>query len=82
VKDKDISKVLGILPKSAAYYFCQPAIPRAKAVNELQAEASIFGLKGNAFQTVKEAYEAALNKAAPGDLIFIGGSTFVVAEVL
>jgi dihydrofolate synthase/folylpolyglutamate synthase len=82
VKDKDISKVLGILPKSAAYYFCQPAIPRAKPVDELQAEASLFGLNGNAYQTVKEAYEAALNKAAPGDLIFIGGSTFVVAEVL
>jgi dihydrofolate synthase/folylpolyglutamate synthase len=82
VKDKDISKVLSLLPTSAQYYFCQPAIPRAKAVNELQAEANLFGLKGNAYQTVKEAYEAALNKAAPGDLIFIGGSTFVVAEVL
>lgn len=82
VKDKDISKVLSMLPKTAAYYFCQPAIPRAKPMNELQAEASLFGLKGNAYQTVKEAYEAALNKAAPGDLIFIGGSTFVVAEVL
>jgi len=82
VKDKDISKVLSMLPTSAQYYFCQPAIPRAKPVNELEPEASLFGLNGNAYQTVKEAYEAALNKAAPGDLIFIGGSTFVVAEVL
>ncbi len=82
VKDKDISKVLGMLPKSAAYYFCQPAIPRAKVVNELLSEATVLGLKGNPYPSVREAYQAALNKAASGDLIFIGGSTFVVAEVL
>lgn len=82
VKDKDISKVLSMLPKSAAYYFCQPAIPRAKAVNELLSEATVLGLKGNPYTSVREAYQAALKKAAPGDLIFIGGSTFVVAEVL
>ncbi|MEY3678043.1 MAG: hypothetical protein RI924_184 [Bacteroidota bacterium] len=82
VQDKEIGKVLGMLPKSATYYFCQPAIPRAKAANELRSEATIFGLKGNVYPTVVQAYQTALNKAAAGDLIFIGGSTFVVAEVI
>lgn len=82
VQDKEISKVLGMLPKSATYYFCQPAIPRAKAANELRSEATIFGLKGNVYPTVVQAYQTALNKSAAGDLIFIGGSTFVVAEVI
>lgn len=82
VKDKDISKVLSMLPKTASYYFCQPDIPRAKSYVELQAEAAAFGLKGEAFESVQAAYQSALNKAAAGDLIFIGGSTFVVAEIL
>ena len=82
VKDKDISKVLGMLPKTATFYFCQPDIPRAKPATELQTEAGAFGLEGEAFESVQEAYQKALNSAAAGDLIFVGGSTFVVAEVL
>jgi dihydrofolate synthase/folylpolyglutamate synthase len=82
VKDKDISKVLSLLPEQAEYYFCNAAIPRALPANELKEQAKAFDLKGNAYQTVAEALEAAKNNAGTNDLIFIGGSTFVVAEVL
>lgn len=82
VKDKDISKILRLLPKVAQYYFCQPDIERAKPVAELAQEAQAIGLSGKSFTSVKEAYQAALKQAAPNDLIFIGGSTFVVAEVV
>lgn len=82
VKDKDISKVLQLLPKTGTYYFCQPDIPRAKPLNELEEEAKRYGLSGSAYPSVKEALEAAKKQAATDDLIFVGGSTFVVAEVI
>lgn len=82
VKDKDISKVLSMLPQNATYYFCNAAIPRALPAAELREQAIPFGLKGNAYASVKEAWAAAREKATPDDLIFIGGSTFVVAEVV
>lgn len=82
VKDKDISKILALLPKKADYYFCQPDIPRAKSANELQIESNSFGLHGNFYNSVQSALEAAKNKASIDDLIFVGGSTFVVAEVV
>ncbi|MFM6975479.1 MAG: bifunctional folylpolyglutamate synthase/dihydrofolate synthase [Sphingobacteriaceae bacterium] len=82
VKDKDITKILSLLPKEAHYYFCQPDIPRAKPVRELTNEAAALGLSGESHSSVKQAYETALNKATSNDLIFIGGSTFVVAEVV
>ena len=82
VKDKDSSKILSLLPRNAHYYFCQPDIPRAKRAEELAREAAEFGLRGETFTKVQEAYQAALKQATPNDLVFIGGSTFVVAEVI
>lgn len=82
VKDKDISKILGLLPKDAQYYFCQPDIPRAKSAVELHTEAMEFNLNGNYFESVQQALNAAKGNAAEDDLIFIGGSTFVVAEIV
>ena len=82
VKDKDISKILQLLPKDAAYYFCQPDIPRAKEAQSLLEEAKAAGLSGNAYASVRKALDAARLNAAPDDLIFVGGSTFVVAEVV
>lgn len=82
VKDKDISGVLAILPKNAIYYFCQPDLERALAVVELSAQAQQFGLKGKTFKSVAEALQNAKKMAGTKDLIFVGGSTFVVAEII
>lgn len=82
VKDKDRNPVLELLPKDALYYFCQPNLPRALNANDLKEEGETLGLLGEAYTSVHGAYEAAKNKAKIDDLIFIGGSTFVVAEVL
>ncbi len=82
VKDKDISKVLAILPRDATYYFCRADIPRALDEKELQAQAINFHLKGKTYPSVSGAFHAAQMAADPTDMIFIGGSTFVVAEVL
>ncbi len=82
VKDKDISKILSLLPQEAIYYFTQPNIERAKPVEDLAAEAAAFNLKGNIFFSVQEALKAAKTAAKSQDFIFIGGSTFVVAEVV
>lgn len=82
VKDKDITKILALLPKEATYYFCQPNIPRGKPAEELAQEAQQYKLIGQAYASVAEAYQQALNHAQPNDLVFVGGSTFVVAEVL
>lgn len=82
VNDKDVSEILNILPKNAAYYFCKASIPRSLSETELQEKASKHGLKGEAFNNVASAYKAAKNNADKDDLIFIGGSTFVVADFL
>ncbi|MFA5780702.1 MAG: folylpolyglutamate synthase/dihydrofolate synthase family protein [Bacteroidales bacterium] len=82
VNDKDVNPILEMLPKDAAYYFCKASIPRALDETILAKEAALFNLSGNTFSTVKEAYAAAQAMAEQDDLIFIGGSTFVVAEVL
>ena len=82
VKDKDISKIMEMLPKEATYYFCQPDIPRAKEVEALRTEAQAAGLHGQAYPNIKLALESAKNSAGIHDLIFVGGSTFVVAEVV
>ncbi|MXV16285.1 bifunctional folylpolyglutamate synthase/dihydrofolate synthase [Hufsiella ginkgonis] len=82
VKDKDISAMLSLLPKEGRYYFCQPAIERGKPAEELAGEAGAFGLTGDIYPTVREALEAARKNASAADLVFIGGSTFVVAEVI
>lgn len=82
VKDKDIAKILALLPKEASYYFCAPDMPRAKLASELKEEAHKFGLIGNEYESVKSALQAAEKNASEDDLIFVGGSTFVVAEVV
>ncbi|TCC96693.1 bifunctional folylpolyglutamate synthase/dihydrofolate synthase [Pedobacter hiemivivus] len=82
VKDKDITGVLALLPVNAIYYFCQPRLERALPAADLAAEAKKYELNGQVFDTISLAVEAAKKNAAMNDLIFIGGSTFVVAEVL
>ncbi len=82
VNDKDISNILQLLPKNATYYFCQAKIPRALEVSVLAEKATAVGLSGKIFPTVEGAYQAAQKNAAANDMIFIGGSTFVVAEVV
>ncbi len=81
VKDKDISGVLDLLPTKATYYFCQPQLERALSARELANEAEKHGLKGSVFSTVELAINAARKNANTHDLIYIGGSTFVVAEI-
>lgn len=82
VNDKDIESVLQILPREATYYFCKASIPRALNEKILAEKAEKNGLQGTCYPTVAEAYQAARQTAAPEDMIYIGGSTFVVAEVI
>jgi len=81
VRDKDITKILGLLPTEATYYYCAATIPRAMPAEELKIKAERVGLKGNVYATVNEAMEAAKRNSREDDFIFIGGSTYVVAEV-
>lgn len=81
VNDKDVSKVLGLLPKRADYVFCQANIPRAMPAEELADKAREAGLHGEVVKDVNAALALVKKKAGKEDLIFIGGSTFVVAEI-
>ena len=81
VNDKDVSKVLSMLPKNAWYIFCQATIPRAMDAEELSKKAFEAGLNGEIVKDVNQAIEKAKKSASKEDLIFIGGSTFVVAEI-
>ncbi|MFD1187304.1 bifunctional folylpolyglutamate synthase/dihydrofolate synthase [Pontibacter rugosus] len=81
VNDKDVSTILALLPKHYTYYFCEAAIPRALPVSELLLKAQHIGLNGTAYTTVAEAIAAAKANATPDEVIFVGGSTFVVAEI-
>ncbi|PZR06262.1 MAG: tetrahydrofolate synthase [Flavobacterium psychrophilum] len=82
VNDKDLTEVLPLMPKDAVYYFCRPDIPRGLAAETLQTAAEGYGLTGKIYGSVAEAYETALKDASILDFIYVGGSTFVVAEVL
>ena len=82
VNDKEIETILRILPKDATYYFCNADIPRGLDASELRKQAQRYGLKGDAFDSVKIALKAAQQHATVNDLVFVGGSTFVVAEVV
>ncbi|WP_456461790.1 bifunctional folylpolyglutamate synthase/dihydrofolate synthase [Lutibacter sp.] len=82
VNDKDLKSILPIFPKNATYYFCKPNIPRGLDAKKLQRECLKFELMGNTYLSVDKAYKYALKNADSKDLIFIGGSTFVVAEVV
>ncbi|MBT9392338.1 bifunctional folylpolyglutamate synthase/dihydrofolate synthase [Hymenobacter sp. NST-14] len=81
VNDKDVSKMLALLPRDATYYFCQASIPRALPADELAERAAALGLTGTVYGPVPAAVRAARAAAAPDDVVFIGGSTFVVAEI-
>lgn len=82
VNDKDIDGILQLLPKEAEYYFCKADIPRGLSVDILADKAKAAGLSGEKYNSVKEAYSSALANAAEGDLVFVGGSNFTVAEVV
>ena len=82
VNDKDLSTILNLFPKNAIYYFCKPDIPRGLNEKELQKQCLSNGLIGKTYSSVKEAYQNALNAAQTDDFVFVGGSTFVVAEVV
>lgn len=82
VADKDIENVLALFDKNATYYFCEPEIPRALKVDELYSIATLVGLQGNKYNTVKDALKMAKQNAETNDFIYVGGSTFVVAEVV
>jgi dihydrofolate synthase/folylpolyglutamate synthase len=81
VKDKDVSAVLKLLPKEAKYYFCQADIPRAMNALVLSEKAKEEDLDGEVIQNVNDAIMKAKSIASPDDMIFIGGSTFVVAGI-
>ena len=82
VKEKDVEHVLDLFPKNAHYYFCKPNIPRGLEVGKLFEIASKKNLIGQAYESVEKALNAAKENANPTDFIFVGGSTFVVAEVV
>ena len=82
VNDKDLAAVLPLLPENAEYYFCRPNVPRGMDAESLREKALDSGLSGGAYNSVSEAYEAALGKAGKTDVIYIGGSTFTVAEII
>ena len=82
VNDKSIEKVLSLLPKSAKYYFCQADIPRALDKNELRKLSEEKKLFGEVYPSVSDAYNQAKKNAKINDCIYIGGSTFVVAEII
>ncbi|MBS4059553.1 MAG: bifunctional folylpolyglutamate synthase/dihydrofolate synthase [Bacteroidetes bacterium] len=82
VNDKAIDDLLQMLPRHAIYYFCKADIPRGMPAEEIALKAFEFGLRGKVYDSVRDAYFSALNAARSEDLVFVGGSTFVVAEVV
>jgi dihydrofolate synthase/folylpolyglutamate synthase len=82
VNDKNLDEILPLFPKSAHYYFSKADIPRALDEQILQQKAQSFGLKGLPYSNIKEALKAAKENAHDDDLIFVGGSTFTVAEII
>ena len=82
VNDKNIEGALSLFPKDATYYFCKADIPRALDAKELSEVAKRIGLEGEVYSSVRGAYAHALESANSNDFIYIGGSTFVVAEVV
>ncbi|SKB84448.1 bifunctional folylpolyglutamate synthase/dihydrofolate synthase [Dyadobacter psychrophilus] len=81
VGDKDISSMLQLFPSEGVFYFCQPSNMRALDSTELMHMAAAYGLEGSAFLNVNDALEAAVRESDPNDSIYVGGSTFVVADI-
>jgi dihydrofolate synthase/folylpolyglutamate synthase len=82
VNDKNPEDILYLLPKNATYYFCKPDIPRGMNAEDLKEHAFKAGLRGDSYNSVQHAYNSAINNAGMDDLVFVGGSTFVVAEIV
>lgn len=82
VSDKDVKSVLELFPKEAYYYFVRPSIPRGLDVGVLEEMAKEQGLMGEKYMSVQQGFQKALDSADEGDMIYVGGSTFVVAEVV
>ncbi|MBC5836062.1 bifunctional folylpolyglutamate synthase/dihydrofolate synthase [Flavobacterium sp. F372] len=82
VNDKDLDSILPLFPKNAIYYFCKPKIERGLSAKILQEKAATYNLKGNIYNSISIAYKKALANSDVKDLIYIGGSTFVVAEII
>ncbi len=82
VADKDVGAVLDLLPREAQYYFCQATTHRAMAADVLLGMARERGLVGECFETVSEAYETAMRDAREDDFVFVGGSSYVVGDLL
>jgi len=82
VNDKDIDGIMQELPEKATYYFTRSSVPRALDHHVLKQKAEAFTLRGEAYGTVREAFSAVKSAAGPDDMIFVGGSTFVVADLL
>lgn len=82
VNDKNLDEILPLFPEKCNYYFCKPNIPRGLDANLLKETAKKFNLIGDVYLSVSEAYDNAIKNASKNDFIFVGGSTFVVAEVL
>jgi dihydrofolate synthase/folylpolyglutamate synthase len=82
VSDKKLEDILPMFPKEAIYYFCKPNIPRGLSEVLLQEKAADFNLVGKKFTSVKKAYKSVLLNANQEDIIYVGGSTFVVAEII
>ena len=82
VSDKDVNSVLELMPQNAKYYFCQASVKRAMPHHQLKRLAKQHNLQGNSYKTVENAYKKALSQSNPNDCIFVGGSTFVVADFL
>ncbi|MGJ5642039.1 bifunctional folylpolyglutamate synthase/dihydrofolate synthase [Formosa sp. S-31] len=82
VNDKDITTILPLLPKNAMYYFCKPDVPRGLDAVALKTVCNASGFQGESYGSVNEAYNEALKNASQNDFIYVGGSTFVVAEII
>ncbi|MBQ7742224.1 MAG: bifunctional folylpolyglutamate synthase/dihydrofolate synthase [Bacteroidaceae bacterium] len=82
VNDKDISTVLSMLPKDAIYYFTEASVKRALDAHDLMRKAADYGLQGQPYSTVSEAYQAALRDSSPKDFVYVGGSSYVVADLM
>ena len=82
VKDKDIGAILPLFPSNATYYFCKPKISRGLDETILLDRGVMFNLNGKTYKSVNKAFKAAKKQASKNDFIYVGGSNFVVAEVL
>lgn len=82
VDDKDVTHVMAMLPKDAVYYFCKATTHRAITEDKIQKIGEECGLHGTCYNSVEAAYNVACNEASPEDFIFIGGSSYVVADLL